>query len=171
LAYNALLVLGGGVLIALSARLAFPVPFSPVPITLQTLAVLVVAALLGRTRGSASVVAYLAAGASGLPVFAGGGGPAYLIGPTGGYLIGFIAASYLVGYLAEAGWTRRVLPTVVAMLAGSATILGCGALWLGVFGGIDAVAAGVVPFLVGDALKVAVATVVLPVAARTVDRR
>ncbi len=110
--YDAALILGASLLIALSARIAVPVPFSPAPITGQTLAVLLVGALLGSRRGALSVLAYLAEGAMGLPVFAGGGaGILWLLGPTGGYLFGFIAAAFVTGWLAERGWDRRFVTT------------------------------------------------------------
>ena len=173
LARDLILVLGGSILIALSAQIALPIPFSPVPVTGQTFAVLLVGALLGRWRGAAAVMAYLTEGALGLPVFAGGAaGIARLVGPTAGYLVGFAGGAWLVGYLAESGWTRRAASAAVSMALGSAVILTCGALWLALFVGIgDAFRVGLLPFLVGDALKIAVAAAVLPPAARYIGRR
>lgn len=109
------LVVAGSVLIALLAQLE--IPLQPVPITGQTFGVLLVGALLGSRLGAVTVLTYLAWGAIGLPVFAGGiSGPARLVGPTGGYLVGFVGAAFLVGWLSERGWDRRILTTAVAML-------------------------------------------------------
>jgi biotin transport system substrate-specific component len=167
---QALLVGAGSALIALSARVAVPLPFSPVPMTGQTLAVLLVAGLLGR-RSALSVGLYLCGGALGLPVFAADwGGFARLTGPTGGYLWGFILAAYVAGWLAERGrgsWWRLL----AALLAGQALIYGCGLLWLRRFvpaGGL--LVAGFYPFLVGDGLKL-VAALVLVAAGRRIALR
>lgn len=166
LLYDAALVLAGSLLIALSAQIAIPLPFSPVPITGQTMAVLLVGALLGARRGSLAVLVYIAEGMAGLPVFAPGGavGPARLLGPTGGYLVGFVAAAYLVGLLAERGWDRRVSTTAAAMALGNVVIYTVGVLWLTVFVGSfsAALAAGVVPFIPGDLVKIVIAALLLP---------
>ncbi len=155
------LVAGGSALIALSARVAVPLPFSPVPITGQTLAVLALAGLLGR-RSAASVALYLAAGIIGLPILAGnGGGLLCLAGPTGGYLLGFVVAAYLAGWLAE-GSRGRLLPLLLALLAGEVALYACGLLWLSRF--VPAgrlLLAGLYPFLVGDAYKLAAAVVLV----------
>jgi len=162
--YDSLLVLGGSFLIALSAQIAIPLPFSPVPITGQTFAVLVVGMLLGCWRGTAAVLAYLAEGFLGLPVFAGGvAGIAKIAGPTGGYLVSFLPAAYLAGYLAEKGWDRKISTTFLAMILGNVIIFGFGALWLARFVGFDqALSMGVLPFLAGDVVKIGLATFVLP---------
>ena len=164
LLYDAALVVGGSLLIALSAQIAIPLPFSPVPVTGQTLAVLLTGALLGSRRGALSLLAYLAEGLAGLPVFsAGRAGLDHLRGPTGGYLVGFIAAAYLVGYLAERGWDRRPLTTALAMLAGNVALYLPGLAWLAKFvGPAHAPALGLYPFIVGDLLKIALATALLP---------
>ena len=159
------LILCGSLLIALSAHVAIPLPFSPVPITGQTLAVLLVGALLGSRRGALCLLAYLAEGLAGLPVFAPGGAPglARLLGPTGGYLVGFVAAAYVTGRLAEEGWDRRVLSTIAAMLLGSAVIYTCGVSWLAVPLGLEkALVAGLYPFIPGDLVKVVLAALLLP---------
>lgn len=170
--YDAALVLGGSWIIALSARLALPIPWSPVPITGQTLAVLLVAALLGSRRGALAVLATIAQGVAGLPVFAGGAvGMARLLGPTGGYLLGFVAAAALVGWLAERGWDRRVATTIAAMLAGNAVIYLFGALWLASWvGGLAmAIKSGVLPFLLGDLVKILIAAALLPAGWRIIS--
>lgn len=165
LLFDAALVLGASLVIALSAQVAIQLPFSPVPVTGQTMAVLLVGALLGSRRGALAVLAYIAQGLAGLPVFAGGAaGLARLFGPTGGYLVGFVAAAFLVGWLAERGWDRRFGTTLAAMTLGNLVIYGVGALWLAVFvGGLSrAWSLGVLPFLPGDALKIVLAAVLLP---------
>jgi biotin transport system substrate-specific component len=129
------------------------------------MAVLLVGALLGSRRGSLAVLVYIAQGLAGLPVFAGGAaGPARLLGPTGGYLVGFVLAAYLVGLLAERGWDRRVGTTAAAMALGNVVIYAVGALWLAVFVGglVPALTAGVLPFIPGDLVKIAAAALLLP---------
>ncbi len=158
------LILGGSLLIALSAQIQFVLPFSPVPITGQTFAVLLLGALYGSRRGAATVVSYLALGVVGLPVFAGGGlGVAKLVGPTGGYLVGFVAAALVVGNLSERGWDRKPASTAASMIIGNGIIYAIGIVWLSKFVGWQAVlGAGFLPFLIGDALKIALATILLP---------
>ncbi|MBN1866202.1 biotin transporter BioY [Candidatus Sumerlaeota bacterium] len=160
--YDIATILGGTALLALCARVSFYI--GPVPVTAQTFGVLIVGALLGSRRGALCVLAYLAEGASGLPVFVGGAGPAYMAGPTGGFLVGFVPAAFLVGFLAEKGWDRRI-PTAAAMMTtGLAAIYGCGIAWLTVlFGFNKALALGLtIPFLVGEIAKVSLATALLP---------
>ena len=172
LLYDTTLVLGSSILIALSAQVALPVPLSPVPVTGQTFAVLFLGALLGGVRGASAVLAYLAEGLAGFPVFTGGGaGIAHLAGPTGGYLVGFVGAAYLTGSLAERGWNARVVSVVAAMALGSVVIYAFGATWLAAFVGADrALALGVLPFLVGDALKIGLAAAALPAIAASMNR-
>ena len=166
------LVIGGSVVIALSAQLRIDLPFSPVPVTGQTFAVLLVGAALGSRLGLASVVAYLAEGGAGAPVFAGGtSGPAILIGPTGGYLAGFALAAFLVGRFAERGWDRQLATAVPAMLVGEVAIYALGLPWLARFVGGQVIAAGLAPFIVGDLYKLVLAAVALPVAWRIVGPR
>ena len=118
LLYDLGLVAAGSVLVALSAQVAVALPFSPVPVTGQTLAVLVVGMLLGPRRGALSLILYATEGAAGLPVFAGGSyGLSRLAGPTAGYLLGFIVAAWAVGWLAERDWDRTIPRTALAMLA------------------------------------------------------
>jgi len=159
------LVIGGSLLMGLSAQIAVKLPFSPVPVTCQTLAVLMAGALLGRIRGSLSVLTYIAGGVAGLPVFAfGRGGLAVLAGPSGGYLIGFVAAAYMTGFLAERGWDRRFSTTILAMLLGDAALYAFGLLWLSCLFGLNrmVLAMGLYPFIAGDILKILIAGMVLP---------
>lgn len=161
--YDIALILGGSLLIALCTQVKILLPFSPVPITGQTFAVLMLGALLGSRRGSLSVLLYLAEGAAGLPIFALGGGWPILLGPTGGYLFGFIPAAYLVGLLAEKGWDRRVSRTILAMILGNLVLYTCGLFWLSCWVGFNGLLiAGLYPFIIGDFLKIVLAAVVLP---------
>jgi len=161
--YDIILIIGGSLVIALSAQVKILLPFSRVPITGQTFAVLMIAALFGARRGSFAVLAYIIEGVVGLPVFAMGSGFAVLRGFTGGYLVGFLAAAYIVGLLAERGWDRRVETTVLAMVLGNVVIYAFGLLWLSFLPGVNNVLLeGLYPFIVGDLLKIALAAVVLP---------
>ena len=148
--------------IAVGAFIALPI--GPVPIVLQNFFVLLTGLLLGSRWAAASVAVYLLAGACGLPVFAGGtGGLGHLIGPRGGYLVGFLVAAFLVGWVAERA-RGRMVPEILAMVAGSAAIYACGVPWLKFMLGISfgkAIMIGMVPFLIGDSLKIAAA---IPVA-------
>jgi len=166
------LVLGGSLLIALSAQLRLVLPFSPVPISGQTFAVLLLGALYGSRRGPATVMTYLALGAVGLPIGAGGAlGVAWLLGPTGGYLVGFVAAAYVVGTLSERGWDRKPWTTAASMIIGNGIIYAAGIVWLSKFVGWQAVlGAGFYPFLVGDAFKIALATILLPAGWKLIGR-
>ena len=127
--YEILLVLTGTVLLAVSAKVQ--IPMWPVPITAQTFAVLLIAALFGSKRGVVTMLAYLGEGALGLPVFAGPvAGLGYFAGPTVGFLIGFVIAAMIVGRLAERGWDRKFKSTVAAMTVGTVAIFACGLVWL-----------------------------------------
>lgn len=172
LLYDVALVAGGSLLIALVAQVAIPLPFSPVPITGQTLAVLLTGAVLGSRRGSLSLLLYLVQGAAGLPVFAGWtAGPARLMGPTGGYIVGFVAGALVTGLLAERGWDRRAGTAFAAMLLGNAAIYAIGLPWLACFTGPGrALALGLLPFIAGDLLKLAIATAMLPAGWRLIGR-
>lgn len=168
-----LLVVGGSLLVALSAQLVVYLPFTPVPITGQTLGVLLVGATLGARRGAAALALYLAEGAVGLPFFAGGmAGAAVLLGPTGGYLLAFPLAAFVTGRAADRGWDRRGLTTAAAMSLGAAVIFAGGLAWLSFFVGWERVwVAGLVPFLPGALLKIIVASAALPLAWRLLGRR
>lgn len=150
--------------LALAALAQVQIPLLPVPVTGQTLGVLLVGALLGKRLGALSMMAYLLEGLMGMPVFAGAsGGLAHLFGLTGGYLLGFVAAAALVGWLSEQGWDRTPWMTALAMLLGNLVIYTAGLSWLAVFMGAEkAMMVGMLPFLAGDALKIALAALLLP---------
>lgn len=166
-----LVVLLGSWLVALLAQVT--IPLQPVPITGQTFGVLLVGAALGARRGAMAMLVYLAQGLLGLPFFAGGAsGIGRLLGPTGGYLVGFVFAAALVGWLSECGWDRRFLSTLAAMALGSGLIYAFGVPWLAQFvAGVDrALTVGMLPFLLGDALKAVLAALMLPTAWATLGR-
>ena len=167
------LVLAISLLLTLSAKVQ--VPFYPVPMTLQTLVVLLIGVTFGWRMGVAIVLAYLAQGAMGLPVFAGtpekGLGLLYMAGPTGGYLMGFVLAAATTGWLAERGLDRSLIGTAIAMIAGNVVIYACGLVWLSTFVGMDkAVTFGMAPFLFGDLMKIALATVTMPMIWKFLNR-
>ncbi len=164
---DALLVLGGSLLVAAFAQIRIVLPFTPVPLTGQTLAVLLVGAALGKNHASISMLLYLGMGIVGMPVFAGGAqGLAYLSGATGGYLIGFVAAAYIIGWLAEQGLDRDFRTAFLPFLVGEIVIYTFGVTWLTVYVGdlSKALVLGFHPFLVGDAIKIALAVLLLPAA-------
>src|ERR671921_1757190 len=160
--FNILMVVVFSSFVALSARVA--IPWWPVPMTLQPLAVLFTGAVLGSRRGSLTLLLYLAEGAVGLPVFAGGAGIAYMLGPTGGYLISYPVAAGLVGWLAERGWDRKLVWTAVAMTLGLIVIYAFGVAWLAGFLGDlgTALIQGMLIFIPGDLVKIAIAALALP---------
>ena len=161
------LILLGSWLVALFARIEIPLPFSPVPITGQTFAVLLVGALLGSKRGAAAMLAYIVQGAAGLPFFAGGAsGLGILTGATAGYLAGFIVAAYVVGLLAERGMERNFKTSIVPFLVGTIIIYAFGVMWLGILLGSfsKALEFGLLPFLIGDLIKIIAAATALPAA-------
>ena len=161
------LIVLGALFVAALAQVEIPLPFTPVPITGQTFGVLLVGAALGSKHGAASLALYLALGIFGLPFFAGGAhGLSIVIGATGGYLIGFVIAAYVIGLLAERGLERSVRTSIIPFLVGTVIIYVFGVAWLTVvLGGFGkAIAAGLAPFLIGDAIKLIAASLVLPVA-------
>jgi biotin transport system substrate-specific component len=172
-ARDAILIVGFSLVNALAAQVEVRLPFTPVPITGQTFAVLLTGLLLGGRLGGLALIAYLAEGLVGLPFFAGGkSGLAYALGPTGGYLVGFVVAAYVVGRLADRGWDRRVGTTLLAMIIGNLIIYAAGLAWLVRFVGPDRVLAlGLVPFLAGDLVKVILAAIALPGGWKLVGRR
>ena len=161
-------------LTAAAAQISVPLPFTQVPFTFQPMVVLLGGLALGPRLGLASQVLYLLAGIAGLPVFAASAtlppGALRLLGPTGGYLMSYPIAALVTGYLAQRGFDRRYVTSVLAMLAGLVVIYACGAIWLGVFaragsaplGMQAALAAGVYPFIAADLVKLVVAAGILP---------
>ncbi|CAD7846226.1 MAG: Substrate-specific component BioY of biotin ECF transporter [Olavius algarvensis Gamma 3 endosymbiont] len=172
---NTILAVAGTLLLTLSAKVS--IPFFPVPMTMQTLVVLALGMAYGWKLGAATMLLYLAEGAVGLPVFSGtpdkGIGLVYMMGGTGGYLVGFILAASLTGYLAEHGWDRNIVTTALAMLLGNLLIYIPGLLWLGSLYGWDKpiLAWGLTPFLFGDLVKVVLAAVAMPLCWRVVRKR
>jgi biotin transport system substrate-specific component len=168
------LVVGFALLTAAAAQLQVALPFTPVPVTGQTFAVLLTGAALGWRLGAASQLLYVTLGAVGLPFYAGGErGWEVATGATGGYLVGFVLAAALVGALAERRQDRTLLTAVPAMLAGTAVIYLCGVAWLAHVLSVDATEAmelGLVPFVIGDALKLLLAGALLPAAWRIARR-
>ncbi len=165
---SALMAVAGSALLWASAKVQ--IPFFPVPMTMQTFVVLFLGFALGSRIGAATVLLYLIEGAAGLPVFAGtpekGIGLAYMVGPTGGYLIGFVAAAFMTGWFAERGYDRRLVTTAVAALAGLVVIYAFGLAWLGSVVGWDkpVLQFGLWPFLPAEGLKLALLAAVLPLA-------
>ncbi len=176
------LVLVGTAILAISAKVK--VPFWPVPMTLQTLAVLLIGAAYGSRLAVATVLAYIAEGMLGLPVFTNTppavAGPLYMLGPTAGFIISWVLVAAIVGYATDRGWDRSALKLGAAMLVAVAVQFACGFAWLAWFaqlpsgagiGATQAFAAGVAPFLLGDALKVVLAALLIPASWSLVDRR
>lgn len=168
------LAIVGSMLIWLAAKIQ--VPFYPVPMTMGTLAILAVGMAYGWRLGAATVLLYLAEGAMGLPVFSGtpekGIGLAYMMGGTGGYLVGYVMAVVAVGWLAENGWDKNPLSTAGAMLCGSALIYVPGLLWLGTLFGWDkpVLEWGLYPFVLGDLMKLTLAAALMPLAWKMLGR-
>lgn len=163
------LIASGAALTAAAAQVA--IPLWPVPVTGQTFAVLLVGAALGSIRGAIAMALYVVLGALGLPIFT-GGVSGWAFGPTLGYLVGFVFAAAVVGFFAERSWGSKWLLVAIGFVAGNATIYAFGLPWLAIFlGSVGApndlfatIAAGLAPFLVGDAIKIAVASTLLPAA-------
>lgn len=171
---GAVLAFVGTLLLTLSAKVQ--VPFYPVPITMQTFVVLALGMAYGWRLAGATLLLYMAEGAMGLPVFAGspekGVGLAYMLGGTGGYLVGFVLAAMTTGWLAEKGWDRTMLGTTLAMLIGNAVIYIPGVLYLGVLFGFDKpiIEWGFTPFILGDVMKVALAACLMPLAWKAIGK-
>jgi len=167
-----ILIVAGTALLALSAKVMVPLPY--VPMTMQTLVVLLIGAAYGWRLGTATVLAYLAEGALGLPVFAGPvGGLAYMAGPTGGYLVGFVVGAWMNGWLCERGGDASVARLFAVMIAGHIVMIAFGFAWLafGVKLGVEkAWLVGVVPFIAGSIVKSALGAVLLPATRRLADR-
>lgn len=162
--FDLLAVFAGSLFLALMSQLSINLWFTPVPLTMQTFGILMMGSLLGSKRGVLAVLLYLAEGALGLPFFAGGHfGLAYLLGSTGGYFLGFILSTFLIGYLLERGWKQNYMKTLIALTLGSCLILGCGVLWLAsLIGASKALKLGLYPFLIGDLLKLGMAAALIP---------
>ena len=169
LARDAAIALAATGLLALSAKVQVPLF---VPMTLQSLVVLIVGAAFGWRLGAATVLAYLAEGAAGLPVFAGAGtGLGYMMGPTGGYLLGFVLAAAFTGFMAERGYTKTVLGTLGVMALGHAVIFVPGYFWLAtLFGAEKAYLIGIAPFFAATAIKTGLGAALLPAAWWVVER-
>lgn len=158
---DAVLVLAGTMLLALSAKIQ--IPFYPVPMTMQSLVVMMIGAAYGWKLGGLTILAYLAEGALGLPVFASGAGLAYMMGPTGGYLVGFLLAAMATGYLAERGLTHSVPGAIAVLSLGHVINFIPGFAWLAVLIGPElAFAKGVAPFGYATLLKVGLGAALLP---------
>ena len=170
--HNAALIVGASAVTALAAQIAIPLPWTPVPITGQTFAVLLTGAVLGARRAFLAQALYLLEGALGLPVFAAGAsGALKLIGPTGGYLMAFPFAAAAVGALCERGWDRRFGSMLLAMLLGSAVIFALGLVQLSRFVPAPALLAqGLLPFIPGDVIKSSLAALAFPVVWRLAAR-
>ena len=169
-----LLAIGGSLALWASAKIQ--IPFYPVPMTMQTFVVLIIGMSFGWRLGAATILLYLVEGAFGLSVFSGtperGIGIAYMAGPTGGYLAGFVISAATVGWMAERGWDRNVFLTLVAMTIGTAIIFLSGLIWLGAVIGWDKpiLALGFTPFIYGAILKIAMASALLPLIWKTIQR-
>ncbi len=165
------LVVGGAALVGIAAQIAIPLPFTPVPLTLQTFAVLLVGASLGSLRGALSMVVYLLAGMVGVPWFA--EGSSGFSSASFGYILGFIVAAFIVGRLAERGASTTALRSAGLMVVGNIAIYAVGVTWLKFAIDVDwttALSLGVVPFLIGDAVKIALAAGLLPLAWKGLEK-
>ncbi len=171
-ARDAVAIVAASLFLAVLSQVEIRLPWTPVPVTLQTFAVFLIGAALGARRGALAVAAFLLQGAAGLPFFAGGAaGPAHLVGPTGGYLAGFVVAAFVIGALAERGWDRTPTRAFVAVSVGAALIFACGLAQLSTFVPREQLLAlGLTPFLPGAALKVALAALLLPTLWSFVER-
>ena len=172
---NVAIIAVGALLIFATSRIVIPIPGTPIPITGQTFGVLLVGGALGFRRGALSIALYILIGLIGLPFFAEGkGGTAVILGARGGYLVGFLVAGALVGRLAEMGWDRRILGALGAMAIGNVLIYVIAVPWLMIVAKLDpatAIAQGLTPFILGDALKLILAAAAFPVAWWVVGRR
>lgn len=171
LAQHAACAVFGSLLLALSAKVQ--VPFWPVPMTMQTMVVLLIGMAYGSRLGAATILLYLAEGVAGLPVFAGpSAGPAYMTGPTAGYLVGFVVAAAFTGWMAERGWDRTPVKALAAMALGHAVVFVFGLSWLSSLIGVEkAVMAGLVPFWAATVLKTLLGAATMQAAWTVVRRR
>ena len=159
---NILLVLGGVAFLSIMSQVLIPLPYTPVPISLGTFGVTLMALLYGRKLGTATILSYVVAGSLGAPIFAGGKAGS-LFSPTGGYILGYIIATIILGYLSDKGVTKSYVKTFLSLLLSSAIILTLGSIVLSLFlPGKNAFMVGILPFLPGDALKSTTVTLLLP---------
>jgi biotin transport system substrate-specific component len=171
-AADMLLVIGASALIAIAAQIAIPLPFTPVPLTMQPLAVIFIGVALGSTRGAAAAALYLLEGFSGLPVFAQGhAGPMWLVAATAGYLYSYPFAAWLAGFVSERGWGSSIVRSITGMLLALTVIYLGGWSWLAMLTDPrSAFVAGVAPFVFADIVKVAIGAALLPKAQQLVAR-
>lgn len=169
---NLLTIIGASLLIAIAAQIAIPIPFSPVPLTMQPLAVLLVGVTLGSRRGAAAAALYLMEGASGLPFFAQGhGGAFWLTSATAGYLWSYPLAAFVAGWFSERGWGSTTLRAIAGMLAALAIIYAGGYSWLAILTTPRAaLSLGILPFVIADIVKVALGAALLPQLQRLMQR-
>jgi len=164
---SAKLVLAAAGVALLTASSHLMVPFWPVPLTMQTFVVLMIGASYGARLGAATLATWLVLGIAGLPVFASGAGPLYMMGPTGGYLVGDLVAAFAVGWLIERGFGRTLLGTAAVLVVGDIALFILGVSWLAHLIGFEkAIVGGLIPFILGEAVKLALATATLKKLAR-----
>lgn len=166
-----LAVVSGALVLAALARISIFLPFTPVPITGQSFGVLLVATILGSKKGVVSVAVYISMGAMGAPFFAAGVGPLVLLGPTGGYLVGFLASAFVVGYLAEKSKDRKLFSALLVFILGKGIIYFFGVLWLSALVGFPgSLNLGLYPFLLGGGVKVILLSLMMPALWKFVGR-
>lgn len=168
---NIIFIIFATAILTISAKIQ--VPFYPVPMTMQTLVVMLIGIISGWKLGSLTMIIYIAEGAIGIPVFAGtGAGPAYLLGPTGGYLIGFIFAAALTGYISEHGHSRSVTSIAVTLMLGHIVLFIPGFLWLSTLAGMEtAYMVGVAPFYLATMLKTGLGSAIIAITQQAFNRR